>query len=304
MIAHALPICSSRMRRRDGFTLLEVLLAAAIGAMLMGALYAALNVQMRYAQAGRDRVEHSMLVRNLLRQVASDVQLSLAPTIPLPTSSTSSSANTSTATSGGSTATGGMGASGATSTSTSSTASNTTTTTTAVQFNLGVQGQANSLTLYVSRLATDIDPLAENPVIGSDLRRIDYWLASDGMQPRGLCRQELKPVTSDDALNFMPPEMPEDPSLILAEEVRSLQFRYFDGSQWLESWDGTAPGADGMTPLGPPAAIEIRVGVLPAGVKPSDEGAQELKNYRHVVALPTANGAAQAASTTTTTTGN
>lgn len=281
----------SANRARPAFTLLELLLAAAIGAMLMGALYVALNVQLRYAQAGRDRVEHALLVRTLLSRMASDVRLSLAPTIPLPAST---STTTSTAPGG----TGGGGAS-ATTTTTSSTA-----TTSAVQFNLGIQGQSTQLTLFVSRLATDIDPLAENPVVGSDLRRIDYWLASDGVQPRGLCRQELKPVTADEALSFVPPEMPEDLSLILAEEVRLLEFHYFDGSQWLDSWDGTTPGADGMTPQGPPVAIEIRIGVLPAGVKPAEAAEHELKVYRHVVALPTANGTTPAPTAETATTGS
>ena len=89
-----------------------------------------------------------------------------------------------------------------------------------MQFNLGVQGQTNQLTLFISRLATDIDPTAENPVLGSDLRRIDYWLANDGTQNRGLCRNEFRPITSDDALNYVAPPMPEDLTLIVAEEVR------------------------------------------------------------------------------------
>ena len=283
---------SAQTHRRSAFTLLEVLLAATIGAMLMAALYVALNVQLRYLQAGRDRNEHAMLVRNLLRQMASDVRLSLAPTIPPPAS---------TSTSGGS---GGTSASAAGGTSATGTASTSSTTTSAVQFNLGVQGQTSQLTLFVSRLATDIDPFAETPVLGSDLRRIDYWLATDGAQPRGLCRQELKPVTGDDALNFVAPEMPEDLSLILAEEVRSLQFQYWDGTTWQDSWDGTAPGADGATPQGPPVAIKITVGILHAGVKPSEAGQQELEYHKHTVALPTANGTTPAPTTTPTTTGN
>src|SRR5581483_11171339 len=151
----------SAPRRRAGFTLLEVLLATAIGAVLLGALYTALNMQLRYSQAGRDQVEHSLLVRTLLNRIASDIRLSLAPTIP-PSSSASAGSG-----GGGGSSTGAGGSSGGMSSSSSST-----TPTTAVQINLGVQGQTNQITLYVSRLPTDIDPLADNPVLGSDLRRI------------------------------------------------------------------------------------------------------------------------------------
>src|SRR5581483_8918190 len=180
---------------------------------------------------------HSLLVRTLLNRIASDIRLSLAPTIP-PSSSASAGSG-----GGGGSSTGAGGSSGGMSSSSSST-----TPTTAVQINLGVQGQTNQITLYVSRLPTDIDPLADNPVLGSDLRRIDYWLASDGSQPRGLCRNEFRPVTSDDAINYTPPDMPEDLNQIIAEEVRSLQFQYWDGTQWLDTWDGTQPGSDGVTP--------------------------------------------------------
>lgn len=283
--------------RRPGFTLLEVLLATAIGAVLMGALYAALNMQLRYSQAGRDQVEHSLLVRTLLNRIASDVRLSLAPTIPPSTSSSSGGSGSGGASAAqGASAGGSSGASGA--------SASTATATSAVQINLGVQGQTNQLTLYISRLPTDIDPTAENPVLGADLRRIDYWLATDGTHARGLCRNEFRPVTSDDALNYTPPEMPDDLNQIIAEEVRSLQFQYWDGTQWLDTWDGTQPGSDGVTPQGPPVAIKIVLGVLPPGTDLNQAGNATLKQYSHTVALPTANGTTPAPTATTGTTGS
>lgn len=305
---------AARLTRRSGFTLLEVLLAAAIGAVLMGALYAALNMQVRFSQAGRDQIEHALLVRSLLNRIASEIRLSLAPTIPLPTSTASSSGGG--ASSGGASAAGGAsgaastgGASGMSGSSSSTSgasggASTTGAASSAVQFNLGVQGQSNQITLFISRLATDVDPTADNPVLGCDLRRIDFWLANDGTQNRGLCRNEFRPITSDDALNYVPPPMPEDTNLIIAEEVRSLQFQYWDGTQWQDTWDGTAPGADGVTPQGPPVAIKITLGVLPPGTDPNQQGTPELKSYVHVVALPTANGTSAPPAAATTPTGN
>ena len=52
-----------RIPSRPGYTLLEVLLASAIGVLLMGALYVAMDVQLRHAQAGRELIEQGTLVR-------------------------------------------------------------------------------------------------------------------------------------------------------------------------------------------------------------------------------------------------
>src|SRR2546425_4503776 len=69
-------------RNRRAFTLLEVLLAAAIGVLLMAALYVAMQVQLDHAQAGRDAVEQSLLVRALLRRMSNDIAPSLGPALP------------------------------------------------------------------------------------------------------------------------------------------------------------------------------------------------------------------------------
>ncbi len=42
---------------RRAFTLLEMLLATAVSVLLMGALYVAMDVQIRHARIGRDRIE-------------------------------------------------------------------------------------------------------------------------------------------------------------------------------------------------------------------------------------------------------
>jgi hypothetical protein len=168
-----------------------------------------------------------------------------------------------------------------------------------VQFNHGLQGDANSLMLFTTRLPRELDPTAGTttmtaPPVVSDLRRVTYWLAGGSSSPRGLARQEVKIATADDALATPPTESLDDPSLLIAEEVRSLEFRYFDGSAWQESWDGTATGSNGA-PIGPPLAVEIKIGIAPprgksqSGMSATDVP-EQLKYYRHVVAIPTANG--------------
>src|SRR5262245_18767668 len=69
-------------RNRRGFTLLEVLLAAAIGVLLMAALYVAMEVQLDHARAGREAVEQSLLVRALLRRMSNDIAPGLGPSLP------------------------------------------------------------------------------------------------------------------------------------------------------------------------------------------------------------------------------
>ena len=71
------------MKRRSGYTLLEVILAIGIGLLLVASLYAALNVQSRYMQNGRHAVAEGHLARGLLRRLAADIRLGLArPPIP------------------------------------------------------------------------------------------------------------------------------------------------------------------------------------------------------------------------------
>jgi hypothetical protein len=80
---------------------------------------------------------------------------------------------------------------------------------------------------------------------------------------------------------------------MLAPEVKSLQFRYFDGTNWADTWDSTVIGDDTITPIGSPRAIEVRIGVLPPGGKDGDE----LKYFRQVILITTANAATQSGNT-------
>jgi prepilin-type N-terminal cleavage/methylation domain-containing protein len=302
---------------RRGFTLLEVLLAATIGVLLMGALYVAVDIQVRNAQAGRDLVEQSALGRALLARISADIAPCIGQVDPSRFKSSGSSAA-----SGGGTATTATVAtsptttpsSGTTSSTTSSTTTGSTTGTpttttsspTSSTFTFAVQGDSSTLTLYVSLLPRDVDQqpgtMAANSAdaapINSDVRRISYWLAG-GSDGQGLARQELVLATSDDA-STLPPNIPDEASFILAPEVKTLTFSYFDGTDWQDSWDGSQPGSDGMTPIGPPLAIAITIGIAPPSSDSGAGAAPKLKTYRHVVAIPTANfGAAQSTGSTT-----
>lgn len=287
------------MKLRRGFTLLEVLLATAIGVLLMAGLYVAVEIQLRSTQAARDLTERGQLARALLTRMTSDITLSLAP--PLPLGGNSSSAVSQPPTPGD----GGSGGQGIASTAAPASGSGTSVAATSgstVLVNLGVQGDRNVLMLTVSRVPRmPVPDLNGNVPVGSDLHRIGYWVVgADTSLPLGLARLEVRGVTSDEAALFTPPDIPDAPQYVVAEEVKVVEFNYFDGTTWQEAWDSTAAGPDGVTPTGPPLAIAIRIGIVAPGTENRPDADLTLRYYRHVVAIPTANGATQAATTSTT----
>src|SRR5947209_18191278 len=71
-------------RQRRAFTLLEVLLATAIGVLLLAGLYVAVDVQLGHAQIARDVVEESTLARALFARISSDIGQNLGPVLPAP----------------------------------------------------------------------------------------------------------------------------------------------------------------------------------------------------------------------------
>jgi hypothetical protein len=240
----------------------------------MAALYVAMNVQLDHAQAGRDAVEQSLLVRAVLRRMSNDITPSLAAEVP--------ASNT-----------GAAGAGGAAAAAGNTVSSN------APTFNL--QGDSERMILWVSRISSDLSPLLTNQPVTSDIRRVTYWMASTG----GLARQEIKLATSDDALVTVSPNIPDEANFVIAEEVQSATFRYFDGTAWQNSWDGTqASSTSGSqasstsgSPMGPPLAIEITLVVAIPNSQSQAGDNSNLKTYRHVVAIPTANGTSSAPST-------
>jgi hypothetical protein len=122
-------------------------------------------------------------------------------------------------------------------------------------------------------------------ILTSDLRRISYWLADEG----GLARSEAKVITSSDVLNNQQMGSGEDAGkAVIAPEVKSLGFRYFDGTTWEATWDSTATGSDGVTPMGSPRLIEVTLEIASKSSRPGQEA--KTKKYVHVIAIQTASG--------------
>jgi type II secretory pathway pseudopilin PulG len=339
-----------RRRRRAGYTLLEIILALTIAIVLLGAVYAAIGIQLRQAQAGRDAVSQTTLSRSLMNRIENDVASSLSLSDPArfrsmqvnaqnqaaqaqsqggtsqgttsqattsqggtssamtskTTSSKGATTTTVTATSGQGSGTSGNTQGGtqqppqATSPDVTNTDAGLTADSNPISLPCGVVGNETTLTLFSSKVPMEVFSTRQSDqgVLVNDVRRITYWLADGG---QGLCRQEVRVSTSDDAqADPLTPPSGDLSNYLLASEVRSVRFRYFDGADWQTEWDSRTQGGDTITiqstgqqigtPIGSPRAIEVTLGVLPPGGKDGDK----LKYYRHVIFIQTANGVTQA----------
>jgi len=256
----------------------------------------------------------------LIARITSDINASVGPVQPVVTSSSGGSGSGGAA---GAMSSGGAGggasagstSGGATGLGTSSTGSGTPAGSSsaapagnAAQIN-SFQGNNDALVVTVSKWPSELDlspsaSIESEPTGVSDLRRITYWVAGGGGSPLGLARQEVKVVTSSDATlaPSIPPNVPDEASYVIAEEVKNLKFQYWDGTAWQDSWDSTQPGADGTTPQGPPLAVAITMDIALPGTANANgsEKQPRVKSYRHVVPILTANGATQATTTTPT----
>jgi len=317
------------MKQRSAYTLLEVLLAMAISVLVLAGLYAAIGFQLRQAQVGRDLVGQATLVRGIFNRMGTEINSTVDLCDPArfrtltqqatqqanqqanasgsgssgsgSGSSTTGSGTGSSSTTGGSSSTSGT-SSTTGSTSSASTSSSTTTpytpgsptytnstSSTTIALPLGVIGDSQTLNLFVSKVPTDAygDTVVDPGILTSDLRRICYWLSTDG--DRGLCRYESKVIASEDGYNT---NLPTDDmsQYLMAPEVESLEFSYFDGTNWNDKWDSTQfdPNGDGITPIGSPRAIAVKIGIRAPDAKENKSG--DLKIYRQVFSILSANG--------------
>jgi prepilin-type N-terminal cleavage/methylation domain-containing protein len=272
--------------KRRGFSLLEMVIALSLGVILLLALYVTLSNTVQLAQTGREVMADGATARSIMSRINNDIVNQLGPIDPrmFPDASTASS---------------------------DADSSDTTSSTpalpaaTPVAYNVGVKGDATWLQLSVYRVqrtppgqATD----SPDPVVISDLVRINYWLIGETPNIVGLARQEIKQATSPD-IDLTPKDIPDANKYLIADEVKNILFEYYDGTTWQQSWDGsdTSGSLDG-SPLGPPAAIRITVTLRRNTQKTqtvSDAPDDATNTYVHVVALPTSNNPAPKTSTTT-----
>jgi hypothetical protein len=165
-------------------------------------------------------------------------------------------------------------------------------------YNVGVRGDATSLILSVYRVQrppvgqpTDVP----DPIIRSDVTRINYWLIPNGADALGLARQEIKQATSAD-IDLALTDISNPNQYLISDEVKNVLFEYYDGTTWLPQWDGHAMGGPASdTRIGPPAAIRVTLTLRRNTKKTetvSDNPDDATNTYVHVIALPTSNNPA------------
>ena len=284
---------SGRAGRR-GFTLLEVLLALGLTLVVLMAVGMAVDFFIRGIETSRAAVEEAQLARALLSRIAEDLrsavrydpinaeQLLSGDTSSLSGSGSGGSGGTySTPSSLPSPPSGSPSAAPPSSQSTADTGSVESGDTSAVDTNSttpralpGLYGTRTELQVDVARLPRldqynyDLMPVGDSLVVDrlSDVKTVTYYVldaaggeTSLGQPRRGLVRAELdRAVTAyaaetgslDPALEFEP----------IAPEVAAVEFEYFDGQQWYDTWDS-------QEQQGLPTAVRVTLYLYPVELR-------------------------------------
>lgn len=306
MVKHNLPVPRIACR---GFTLLEVLLALMLTSLVLLVMSMSVDFHLHVTERGRVHVEEAQLARALLHRMADDLRgavvyvareeeesetggiTGLFAEAPDPSSLGLDMLDT------------GMSSDPAESTFTSGTP--------------GLYGESDWLQVDVSRVPRldQYDYGDQRQAAGSlpgdrpsDVKTITYYVVSpgdattvateDGFQHQtGLVRRELDRAVAAWAdeqgllAQKLDEEVPEAP------EVVAVRFQYFDGTEWVDSWNSQEQGKL-------PAAVELSLALKPAGEDDSvawptttdfeqlaDQGEHPV--YRLIVHLPAAQGTSE-----------
>lgn len=267
---------------RHAFTLVEVLVALALTLLLVTAVYMALDLHYQMSTAGRGQATKAQLERAILQQMESDLR---SVVFQLPETATAEgqaadegSSTSSSSASGASSSTTETGSLAAGANSTAAPAMEITMDSSdeaSAETSSGLQGDSNWIEIHVSR------PSKEG-FATSDLRSIRYFIAERGAEGvPGAMSDRFPDQRIDDPdhdskfdhlvglsrldgdrlqLEHAEEEQRSDEVLaqqaeLLAPEVISLEFRYFDGLDWYNEWNSEATGSL-------PAAVEITLGFV------------------------------------------
>ncbi len=176
---------------------------------------------------------------------------------------------------------------------------------------VGLYGSANQLQFDVSRLPRVDEYAGGSPTsmvqIPSDIKTLTYYVRGDSGGGDGSAAGSSEPSTTGQGRGLMRLEMDRavsaysesngalsanyDNAKLLADEVTSITFRYWNGTQWATDWNSDEMG-------GLPLAIEVVMTMAdPNAAVSTDTAVQNLAttdetstdaSYRIVVNLPTA----------------
>ncbi len=277
---------------RFGFTLIEMLIALSLSLVLISAIYSAVSMHWKYEQVGRERIDRAQVSLAVLRLLTEDIgSVMFTP----PSNVSQEEEETAEATTPSAT-------SPSTSTTTT-TPEETASTTDSTQASLGIVGTADQLQLDISQPAReDFVPDESNEQTGtslpatSDSVRVTWGMITpttalpDDSGRRSLTVNPALARQLADRLRGVV-EVEEDANntvalsdaSILAREVVSLQFRYYDGYSWVTEWDSVVKERL-------PRAIEITIGFIKQDYKQPGSlnlpGQVTIIPIKHVIQVP------------------
>jgi peptidyl-tRNA hydrolase len=283
---------------RRAFSLLEVILALALSAIVIFLVAGAIDFHLRQLTVRRTSIEEAQLARAILRRIADDLR---AVVVDRPIDFSSVNQLTQAAAQGASGQSTNGSASGGTSGDTSGDSAMSTeiVDTGLLSESPGVYGNTYELQVDVSRIPryeeyAVIEPTGDLLRLLSDVKTVSYFLiGQDGLSTNSLgmnnaVNSRTSPMAANYSMLGLPPGQPlrglgrrvvdraatryamnnGDSSFLdlqtelIAPEVLLIQFRYFDGLQWLSAWDSQQLG-------GVPMAVEIIL-----ALQTSEESAQ------------------------------
>lgn len=216
---------------RSGFTLLELMVSVGLTTLLMGAIYGAMSTYWNLAMDSQDEIERSQIARSLLQKLARDIRAcTFAEQATEPdTDALDSEDETDTDEVG-----------------------------TSVYKN-GLIGTDRDLVLYISYPARELNYVPAPDAVGTGERNSDLmivrWLmaesnggglssaiaeltATDGDGSiAGLARGSGGVTGFGQAIENDNINLQVESTKLLAAEVQSVLFEYFDGVEWLAEWD-------------------------------------------------------------------
>jgi prepilin-type N-terminal cleavage/methylation domain-containing protein len=292
-------------RRPGGFTLLEVMLALALSAVVVAMVAEAIDIHLRMVDASRGNVEEALLARTLFNLIAEDLRNAPQYNPPdaekmlLPTSSADEASGEDTE----------AAASEEEQPAETEEEEAETESTLWPQFFPGLFGNASEIQIDTSRLprSDELDAaFYEAPLMMasqlSEVKTVSYRVIGEtpGAQgfsegSSGLVRCEFDRAAAIYAANNgMLSELNRVYVEPIAPEVAGIEFLYFDGTSWVQEWDSEA---NGYLPL----AVEIVLKIIPlrryAELELASQGGrgrvtldrnEQLLVYRRVVELPVA----------------
>jgi hypothetical protein len=244
-----------RNLNRSAFSLLEVILALGLTALVMALVGMALNTTLHLVDSGQIKTQRDQLARAIMTKIAGDVRATVRYE-PFDSSGMMSVASTSKSSGTGQSSTSSKpGNSSSSSSSSSDSNSSDSSSSSTTQTVAGLTGDQYGLIVDIGRLprldeyGSATSDNSSSATLPSDVRTVTYFLSgntapasqvvstSNAVDGSGLARCEMDRAMSQYAGQQGQASLTG--ATIIAPEVLALEFSYFDGTQWDTSWDTT-----------------------------------------------------------------